>query len=28
VLERYPAHPPLYYQTMEKLPHLPGGGTQ
>ena len=24
LLERYPAHPPQYYQKMEKLPHLPG----
>jgi NosR/NirI family transcriptional regulator, nitrous oxide reductase regulator len=27
-LERYPAHPAQYYQAMEKLPHVPGGGTQ
>lgn len=24
LLERYPAHPPQYYQAIEKLPHLPG----
>lgn len=28
LMERYPAHPPQYYQAIEKLPHLPGGGTQ